>query len=95
MQLVKKLKGQVELYKRYKESWSSLCTIRKDLGMESEGCKKDIRAESIELRNLIAHTGLLKDLVEILISDNDVRIKYNNIDVIKDLLEKLYSNLHI
>ena len=94
MQLVKKLKGQVELYKYYKESWTSLCIIRKALDMESEDCKKDIKAESIELRNLIAHTGLLKDLVEILVSDNDVRIKYNNIDVIKDLLEKLYSNLH-
>jgi CRISPR-associated protein Csx1 len=94
MQLVKKLKGQVELYKYYKESWTSLCIIRKVLDMESEDCKKDIKAESIELRNLIAHTGLLKDLVEILVSDNDVRIKYNNIDVIKDLLEKLYSNLH-
>jgi CRISPR-associated protein Csx1 len=94
MQLVKELKAQVELYKYYKESWLSLCTIRKVLDMESEGCKKDIKAESIELRNLIAHTGLLKDLVEILISDNDVRIKYNNINVIKDLLEKLYSNLH-
>ena len=93
---VKELRSREILYKCLKGSWVRLCHLRAIVGAEKDGCSEKIDLYVSESRrNLLAHAGLLKDIVEIYVED-DVKIKIRYVerdDLLKNMLKALYSEL--
>jgi CRISPR-associated protein Csx1 len=93
---VKDLRGQEALYRCLKGSWIRLCQLRAIVGVEKDSCAEKIDLYRFEnRRNLIAHAGLLKDIVEVLVEDDEkIRIRYvEREELLKNMLEALYSEL--
>jgi CRISPR-associated protein Csx1 len=93
---MRELRSQEILYKYLKDSWIRLCQLRAIAGVEKDGCTEKIDLYRFEnRRNLVAHAGLLKDLVEVYVED-DAKIKIRYVEreeVLKNMLEALYSEL--
>lgn len=87
------LKGERKLYERLKGFWIRLCELKALVGAEG-GCEElDLKSDNTR-RNLVAHAGLLKDLVEVFVADSEseVRVRYRGVEL-RDLLETLYGEL--
>ena len=87
------LKGKRELYERLKGSWIRLCELKALVDAE-KGCEEPDLKKDTTRRNLIAHAGLLKDLVEVFVADDEseVRVRYRGVEL-GDLLGTLYWEL--
>jgi CRISPR-associated protein Csx1 len=90
---VEELKGKGRLHECLKGSWIRLCELRALVDAEEECKELDLKSGNTR-RNLIAHAGLLKDLVEVFVADDEseVRVRYRGVEL-RDLLETLYGEL--
>jgi len=93
---MRELRSREVLYKCLKGSWIRLCQLRAIVGTEKDCCIEKIDLYKLEnRRNLVAHAGLLKDLVEVFVED-DAKIKIRYVkreELLKNMLEALYSEL--
>jgi CRISPR-associated protein Csx1 len=87
------LKDKGRLYEGLKGSWIRLCELKALVGADEKCEEPDLKKDTTR-RNLVAHAGLLKDLVEVLVADSEseVRVRYRGVEL-RDLLETLYGEL--